>query len=348
MGLTTHTVKVQHAKNSSRKGKTIAKAAPQQIGLVATPYFVMIANILKALRPKMDGRLETSFSPDAWCLQSLWPKFLNELSFEEKLALSNDLKHEGCKVLTKLLSIDYLALYDKVTRNAVKLFERKIMKNKRNTTLIEGFKYLIAFFVFLQNGPKLPMENNLLEVDTSFDGENSYFSIYAIIEALNKILLDEIDDKSIDLDLLVFWIENLELNDSASIKLFCQLPLTQDELESSLISLRTPNDIRRFKERVFYKGAWYTCSSLVFTSLNKTHINYSALLNKLLEVKQNRGFDGLKNVQSKEVELQTFFSGVRVMTEYQITVQRWVFTDPYEADILALYLSENIEELDAQ
>lgn len=313
--------------------------------IVVNPWFSQLAKLLAALRPKIDGRVKTSFSPDPWALQSLWPSFMEELNFNERFAISQDLQNQGLEVLTKLFSIRHMVVYDSFTRSVFKTFQKKVLKNTLNTPLIDGFKYLIAFFVFLQNGPKLSFEHEEMQVDTEINGHNTKFSIYAIIEAL-KVALSELSDNSIDLDLLVFWINNLDLQDSASIKHFCELPLTDDEALQTLIPLKTPNNIRRFKERVFHKGPWYTSSALIFTSVNERPINYRALLKKLIEVKKNRGFKGLKNVQTKEIQLQTYFSGVRVMPEYQITVQRWIFTDLYEADILALYLDENIEELE--
>jgi len=308
------------------------------------PAFLQIANILKTVRANIDGNKNSPFSPDPWALQALWPQFMSELSFTERLSISQGFQHQGLEVLSKLFSVSYLLQYDTFTRSVFKTFEKKVMKNTLKTSSVDGFKYLIAFFVFLDNGPKLCFENDASQVNTEISGDTTNFSVYAIIEAMNLVFVN-VADHSIDLDLLVYWINNLDLQDSASIRTFCELPLNEDEQELTLIQLKTPNDIRKFKERIFPKGPWYTTSALVFTSLIKPSINYTALLNKLIEVKRNNGFEGLKHVQVKESRLQTYFSGLRIMPEYQITVQRWIFTDLYEVGILSFYLDEHINDL---
>ena len=352
-----------HAKRKQHPASKVGAGSTQKVTSLRSlpcvqldPYYSLIANILRRLRPMLDGIRQTQFNPDPWAIQSLWPEFLNSLTFQERMALAADLADEGSKVLFKLFSIDWMSRYDRTTREAVRLFKNKIWKNTFGTAILLGFKYQLAFFAFLQNGPKLSLEKNPMKVveddnkgdSNDFDGDKRYYSIYAIIESLLKSFQEQggIPDNSIDLDLLVFWINNLDLQDAAAIKSFCQIPLNEDEAQQTEVPLRTLNDIRRFKERIFPNGSWATTSGLIYTSFCTSKVNYSALYNKLLDIKRNNcSFDGVAHVQKRELQIRTYFDGVRLMPRYQICRQRWVFTDPYEAGILCLYLGEHIDTL---
>lgn len=333
-------------KKKERRSWPSSLKSSGKVTVTIDPVVVKIAEMLTRFHKGTDGKKETRFSPDLWLLQDTWKEFWNELSFQERLSITNDMKGLGWKVMLKLLSIDSMSKYERTTRNAIRLFEKKVFKNTKNLSSVEGFKYLIAFYTILQNGPKLTIETEPLEVDTSFDGDKARFDIFGTIDALSKALEMQIKDKSIDLDLLVAWVDWFEISVRATIKNFCEIPLSKEEMQQDIEVLDTANAVRHFKEKIFPYGPWFTTTALIFTGVSCEKIDYGALYKKLEEIRKNDfSFNGISHVQKKSVEYKTYFSGLRAVMEWQITRQRWLFTDLEEVACMYVYLREQNEIL---
>lgn len=258
-------------------------------------------------------------------------------SSKEKDAAFMMMSSNAIESLNKLFRLDYIYMYDEGLKEMVTKLAKKINKNLRNTSDVEAIKYLIALLVILQNGPKMPFEEDSMSIDTS-SSEELIFDEYAIIQnALQE--LENLPEGSINLKLIHNFIEMLDFKDSLAIKkTFCidvpksELPEGFDYEETA--TTYTLGEVREFKERVFPYGSWEVTNNLI---LGDTEV--SDKLKDFMEC--------LDIVRKDWAKLAEFKVGIKQLrTPHEVrsldvyNVGGLEFTDIYE--IMFLYLERNV------
>lgn len=255
---------------------------------------------------------------------------------------SNDIafvrmRNEAADSLNKLFRLDSLYLYDKKLMNLVEQLAKKIDKCNINISDIDAIKYLLAFLVFLQNGPKLPFENDSMSIDTKINGD-FIFDEYSII----KNSLDEfqdLPDGSINLKLIQYMLDMLDIRDKIIIKKCFCIKISKEEIPEGfdvidIEPIYTLTEIRNFKERVFSYGNWVVSDNLVFND-SVTRNMLEAFMNHLNVIRKD--WSKIAEFKIAQTLLRTPHE-LRALDVYDIGGLR--FTDIYE--VMFLYIARNI------
>ena len=173
-------------------------------------------------------------------------------------------------------------------------------------------------------------ENN---VNTEVD-DNAVLDEYALLlEAWNE-LQDIIPDNSINLKLLIQAIEMLDFEDVLAMKKFAGIEISQEDLKmvGSIEEVKTLQEIRAFKERIFSYGCWWVTANLI---LNPAKVNLIKFMEYLDLFRQD--WENIKLFKSGTKQIMTA-EGTRNLQIYQIGELE--FTDPYE--VMLLYVARNL------
>ena len=128
----------------------------------------------------------------------------------------NNMRKAAEEATLMLFELDKVYLYDESLKCTVTKLAKKINKGGIQISDLDAIKYLIAFLVVLQNGPKMSFEEDLMSIDKTISGEFTYDE-YSVVYAAHREF-KQLQDQSIDLKLIKNWIDGLNFNDSIIIK----------------------------------------------------------------------------------------------------------------------------------
>lgn len=251
-----------------------------------------------------------------------------------------------------LYELDKVYLYDENLKFTVAKLAEKINKGGIQISDLDAVRYLIAFLVVLQNGPKMSFEEDFMTIDESISGKLT-FDEYSVVYAAYKEL-KEIQDQSIDLRILKNWIEELDFNDSITIKksFGIQLPdishlkeaekilqtipsfkgktvFPSNDMIKEIEKLQTLSQVREYKEKVFPFGSWEAASAFIFGKVED--VNLEEFFKKLSFI--SKDWSQIANFEIGKIQLKTS-KGIREIVVYSI--EGVEFTDPDEIRFIYL------------
>lgn len=240
------------------------------------------------------------------------------------------MRNKALQSFSKLDKLDLASMYDESVQTLTNLVIKKVNKNGLpDISDMECVKYLIAFFILVENGPKMSFEKDLMQVDTRVD-KMCYVDEY---EALNELAkeLKEFPDNSINLGLVKSVLESLDFKDCVVIQKSFGMESTDTFRSDEIQILDTFSRIRAFKEKVFGYGAWEVTCGLV--------LGYDVNLKefwKAIDILR-KDWSKMDDFKTSQKNLQTV-SETRTLNVYSIGGLE--FTDPYE--VMVLYLERNL------
>lgn len=236
------------------------------------------------------------------------------------------------EVLQNIFTLEYSIKYEPNVADLVTKMARKVNKGNLEMSDIEVVKYLNIFFIIFYGGPNMLFEDEN-NVNTEVD-DNAVLDEYALLlEAWNE-LQDIIPDNSINLKLLLQAIEMLDFEDVLAMKKFAGIEISQEDLKmvGSIEEVKTLQEIRAFKERIFSYGCWWVTANLI---LNPAKVNLIKFMEYLDLFRQD--WENIKLFKSGTKQIMTA-EGTRNLQIYQIGELE--FTDPYE--VMLLYVARNL------
>lgn len=175
--------------------------------------------------------------------------------------------NEAVISLRTLFRLDFLYMYDEKLKGMITYIVRKIDKRGIDITDIDAIKYLMAFLVVLQNGPKMSFEATPMSIDTKAR-EDLTFDEYSIVKSAFKEFHD-IPDQSINLKLICDLLNMLDFKDALTIKKSFGIKIPKNEICGMEIEpTYTLAQIRNLKERVFSYGCWEVSNELILGNTN--------------------------------------------------------------------------------
>lgn len=236
------------------------------------------------------------------------------------------------KSMRELFVLDYVKRYDDNLNLLIRQIIRKV--DKEGVTGISDFevmKYLLVFFIYIWNGPKMSFEDDFMSVDTRCAGD-SICDEYVMLQYI-WLILNEYPDNSVNLQLIMDWLEMLDYQDMLMIKKSLNIELPEECNSKQIQKLRTYTEIREFKEKIFAYGAWDITTELIVG--NPTNLElFVKELNKI-----RRNWSRIRDYKVYERKLKTI-NELRFLEVYNIGELE--FTDPYE--VMFLYLERNLIE----
>lgn len=240
------------------------------------------------------------------------------------------MRDKACQALSKLNRLDFARMYDDTVDTLVEMVSRKLnMTGCFEFSEMEAAKYLIAFLIVIENGPKMSFEQDWMQVRTNVD-QVCYMDEY---EALNEMCqaLQSHPDHSVNFWIVKNTFEMLDVRDYAIIqKSFgfkTDIGFNSDELEP----IDTFKKIRLFKERVFEYGPWDVTCKLV--------LGFDLEVEKIFEdiSRLCKDWSKITDFKKNEKSLKTT-SDTRKLDVFEIGGEE--FTDPYE--VMCLYLARKV------
>lgn len=275
----------------------------------------------------------------------------------KKLMLSNpkdvaffEMRNKAVSSLRKLLTLDYLVMYDDNLKVLINTVSRKVNKSGLTISDIEITKLLMAFSIYFENGPKLVFEADPMVIDTSLNGGLLFDEQEVLSQICKEIQM--LPDESINLKLLMSLFEMIDFQDMLAIKksigieiskFFEKLQFIKKGQGIQNINDFTPEDIetvksvtriRKLKERMFPYGEWKVTTELILGNLDKRS-NLESFKDALAKKKENnivKKIEGFKTTQTRQIRTT---KGIHTLYVYQIGELE--FTDPQEIDFLYLY-----------
>ena len=247
-------------------------------------------------------------------------------SFTAKDVAFIQMRDKACQALSKLNKLDAARMYDETVDMLVGIVGRKInMHGFADISELEAVKYLMAFLIVVENGPKMSFEQNLMQVETKVD-KFCYLDEY---EALNEMCqsLKEHPERSINFGLVKSTFDMMDVQDCVLIQKSFGLEVEEGFNSKEMDLLDTFAKIRAFKERIFEYGAWDVTCKLV--------LGYSVELGEFVKAvsKLHRNWSKMADFKTSQKSLRTF-SETRNLDVYSFGELE--FTDPYE--VMFLYL----------
>jgi len=250
----------------------------------------------------------------------------------------------------KLLSLDYVIIFDDSVKGLIRLIGKKVNKNRINISDIDCAKLLMGFFIYIDNGPKMSFETMPMSIDTKLNG-SFWFDEYEVLEQMSQEV-EKYPDNSINLKLLISIFETMDFNDMLSIKKSMSIEINnyfknlqvitmnvgietvKDFTSEDVEIVRTVSSIRELKERVFPYGAWDVTSALILGN-HDGKINLSefyAILNTI-----RNDWSKIADFKTGHKELRVY-NGIRTLNIYSIGGLE--FTDI--AEVMFLYSECNV------
>jgi len=233
--------------------------------------------------------------------------------------------------LREILKTESIVMYDEQFADLIERLVRKLDRTGTNISDMEAVKYLMVFFVFVWNGPKMSFEENPEEVDLQTKGD-LFFDEYEMLRDMSN-QMSKLPDESINLRMLIDFLEIIDYKDSLTIKKSMGIQF-DDKLESEHIDeVRTLIKVRQIKEKIFPYGAWEVAQAIILgdTGINK---EIKVFMEKLNDICKDWSTVYKFCTASKHLRTST---ELRKMNVYNIGGLE--FTDPYE--IMFLYLERN-------
>lgn len=252
--------------------------------------------------------------------------------------------------MVKLFEIDRVYIYEENLKSMIAFLLQKVDMSEIHLTEMEVIKYIIVYFAIMENGPKMPFEQNPMTVDKSYKNDFIFDEYSVIMGAYEEF--QKYPDNFIHLKTLIGWIEWLNFNDSNIIKKTFGISLPNvdywKEAEAQLQQLpqfsgkqifpttkqlndaeglKTLSQIRTLKEKIFPYGAWNVTAGIIFSGVEDS--DWQECLVGLRRLKRN--WNRLPEFKAGEIKLKTS-AGLRTMDAYVIGGLE--FTDPEEISFL--------------
>lgn len=234
--------------------------------------------------------------------------------------------------INMLFKLEYIFIYDEYAQTVVSRFARKIDKNGIQISDIEAIKYLLAFVVILQNGPKMCFETDALSIDMECRDDFIYDEYSLICETSAQ--LEKIPDNSIKLGLLMGWMEMLDYKDFLAIRRKFRIGNPKDYTLEEVEPLETFVQIRNFKEKLFPYGAWDATSTIIFGNTEEK-LELEGFMEGIDEIRKD--WSKVEDFKTGQMKLKTLHE-LRTLNVYKIG--KLEFTDIYE--VMFLYLERNL------
>lgn len=247
------------------------------------------------------------------------------------IALKNMMQEILDILQDELMTIDYLYLFDKSSRDLINKIMAKVDRNQTQLTNQEAIKYVMAFVVFFINGPKMAFEEDDNQINKI--PEEYILHEYAMIQSIWLDYASELPDKSINLKLLVETVEHFNWKQVVAILDFSKIQVNKEERPTQVETLETLGDVRRFKEKFFPYGAWETTTCLVMEK-DQMMSAMSEFFKELENLRED--FGRIYDFKSGTYTIMTT-KGTRNLDVY--TIGGVSFTDPEEIIFLYSVLS---------
>ena len=252
---------------------------------------------------------------------------------------SNDIAHnimadKVVEVIKKLVSFEYLYLYDKGLKKLVDNILTKINKaGVEEISDMNAVKYLIIFLVFISGGPHMVFEQYDAEIDLENDSKGT-FDDYSLLQRIWVQTGNIVKDGSINLKLIMELVEMFDIKDVITMKRFVRLPIDRKDEDIETESLSTFKDIRLFKERIFPYGNWEFTNLMIYYG-GTYEVNLNEFGEKLNTLRSD--WSSIKNFATVKTVVNTS-AGQRELQVYEIGGVE--VTDIYE--VMFLYVSRNL------
>jgi len=243
-----------------------------------------------------------------------------------------NMRNTAVVALRTLLQLDYMIQYDEHLDFLIGKIASKINRDEEKISDLECSKYLMAFIIFVCNGPKMDFEDDPMVVDTDCD-ENASFDQYMMLEEIHQAIY-KIPDRSINFQLLLNFFEMLDVKDAIAIQKSVGIEIPTEWEKTEVEELKTIAQLRRFKERVFLYGPWNVTNGLIFGNY-EDRIKLEEFAKSIDVIRKN--WSKILDFRAGEQTLRTT-SEVRTLSVYNIGGLE--FTDVYE--VMFLYLERNL------
>ena len=237
------------------------------------------------------------------------------------------------EVIRKLISFEYLYLYDKGMKNLVDNILAKInKKGVENISDVNAVKYLIIFLVFISGGPHMVFEMDNTQINLENDAKGP-FDDYSLLQKIWVQTGNVVKDGSINLKLIIELVEMFDIKDVITMKRFVRLPIDRKDEEIKTEEVHTFKDIRLFKEKIFPYGNWEFTNLLIYYG-GTYEFNLEEFGDKLSILRSD--WSNIKRFATVKTEVNTS-AGTRELQVYQIGGVE--VTDIYE--LMFLCVSRN-------
>lgn len=261
----------------------------------------------------------------------------------------NEMANSAIVSLRKIFTLEYLMVYDSTVSFLIQKVNEKVNKDGITISESDVVKLLMAFFIYVDNGPKMSFEEDPMSIDTNLKA-TFWFDEYEVLAQMYKEL-NTYPDKSINIRLLLGFFETMDFKDMLSIKKSVGVEISNYFKNLQVITMnvgvetitdfkaeqvevvRTVVDIRNLKERAFPYGAWDVVNGLILgKDENKAKLN--EFFAKLSTIRND--WTKIANFKIGQKKLLTS-NGVRTLNVYNIGGLQ--FTDIGE--VMFLYSERN-------
>ena len=310
-----------------RKEKTFRLGAPS-----FTVNLEGLENAIKAL-PKNDRENIEKF----WGLTGgvNHSKKIGIFTFNDKAF--NEMRRAAIESRSLLHDIDSLRLYNESTQKHIEMLAPKFDKQGLQISDVEAIKYLMAYVIFIDNGPKMSFENEPMEVGKGDDNSTSVFDAYAMLREM-CVDLKSLSDGTIKLKILADLLEYHDFKDWVAMKQNMNISIGKEDQkcfgEEQAELLRNVGQIRRFKERIFPYGAWII-SSVLLLGDPENEVRLDAFMEEMNKIHKNWA-----SIEKYKVRQEKLMTSKEVRTLDVYSIGGLEFTDPNE--IVFLYLEREL------
>lgn len=256
---------------------------------------------------------------------------LKKLDFRDKAFVK--MSDEAIKSLRTLFRLDFLYMCDRNVAVMVNCLGEKLSRNGENISHLEATKYLLLFFIILQNGPKMSYESDPMELDTE-TSQDFTFDEYAVIRDIYEKLKD-IPSQAINFKLIKDWVDMLDFEDALRLKKTFRIGNVEKEIprewrNDEIVPVYTFSQVRSFKERVFQQGRWEIVEKIILGDPKETE-GFEEFLKQIDKIRKDWSTIGMFKTRTKSLKVS---NGIKTLDVYEI--KGIEFTDIYE--IMFLYL----------
>jgi len=251
----------------------------------------------------------------------------------------NEMRRAAIDSRNLLNEIDSLCLYSEITQKRIEALVPKFDKQGMRISDIEAIKYLMAYIIYIDNGPKMSFEKDAMEVEKGDDNSINVFDTYTMLGEM-CVDLKDLPDGTIKVKILADLLEYYDFKDWMAMKQSMKMFIGKEEQKcfagETLECLRNVGQIRKFKERIFAYGAWEITSVLLLGDpYNELHLE--DFMNEMNKIHKN--WACIERYKVRQEALRTS-KEIRTLDVYSIGGLE--FTDPDE--IRFLYLERNLIE----
>lgn len=241
---------------------------------------------------------------------------------------------EAYEIVRKLISVEYLYLYDMGVRKLVENIMTKIDKrNCEDISDIDAIKYFIIFLVFLSGGHQMVYETDGSRPMTEEEENKGCFDKYALLKATWDCTTKNLPDHSISLKLIILFLEMLDIKDVITMRRYVFLPIDREYEDMETDPIGTFKQLRLFKEKIFHSGPWNMAFLLIYgnnvekAELEKLGKHFGEFRSDWNNLNKYRKDDAVITTSKGEVTLPLY------------RVEEFEFTDSYE--VMFFYVNRN-------